>query len=111
MAAPSNVEISNMQVWSLYAHYYKYRQMYVAQGRAIVAGIKTMLSKVQAQPFMNVSVSEDDIASTFLNWLTNDKNWRAYLAKKSHMTGPLQHVMTDTMARFIAWEAYSDLIK
>jgi hypothetical protein len=111
MAAPSNVEILNMQVWSVHTHYYKYRQMYVAQGRAIVAGIKTMLSKAPPQPLVTLSVSEDDIASAFLFWLMNDKKWQAYLAKKSHMTGPGQHMMTDTMARFIAWEAYSDLIK
>jgi hypothetical protein len=113
MAAPSSVEISNLQVWSLYGHYYKHRRIYVAIGRAVVAGIRVMLSKAQsqAQSQMNLVVPEDDIVIAFRGWLTNDQNWTAYLAKKSHMTGPVHVLMTDTMARFIAWEAYADMIK
>ena len=60
MAAPNQVEIANMGTWNIYRHYYRYRQMYVNQGSAIAAGIRTMLQKaqqsiVQAQPPMRPS--------------------------------------------------------
>jgi hypothetical protein len=35
----------------------------------------------------------------------------AYLRSKAHMTGLVHLVMTDTVARFIAWEAYADITK
>jgi hypothetical protein len=113
MAAPSSVEISNMRVWSIYAHYYKNKRMYVTQGKAAVAGIRAMLQKAQNQAqvqVVNPVVPEDDIAAAFRLFLMNDKNWLSYMGRKSHMTGPVVLVMTDTMARFIAWEAYTDII-
>jgi hypothetical protein len=114
MAAPNQVEIANMGTWNIYRHYYRYRQMYVNQGSAIAAGIRTILQKVQsitqAQP-PNLTVAEDDIASAFRSFLLNDANWTTYLGRKAHMTGPVHLVMTDTMARFIAWEAYVDITR
>jgi hypothetical protein len=114
MAAPSLVEVSNMKVWNLHRHYFNNRQMYVLQGRGIAAAIRVMLQKAAAaahtQP-ASATVSEDDIAASFRVWLLNDKNWTAYLAKKSHMTHAVVVTMTDTMARFIAWEAYVDITK
>jgi hypothetical protein len=111
MAAPSTIEISNMKVWNLHKHYFNNRQMYVQQGRAIVAAIRVMLQKAaQSQPG-NPTISEDDIAASFRVWLLNDRNWTAYLAKKSHMTHALHVTMTDIMARFIASEAYVDITK
>jgi hypothetical protein len=112
MAAPSITEISNMKVWSLHKHYFNNRQMYVLQGRGIVAAIQVMLQKAaaQTQP-ASATVSEDDIAASFRVWLLNNRNWTAYLAKKSHMTHAVLVTMTDTMARFIAWEAYVDITK
>jgi hypothetical protein len=111
MAAPSTTEISNMKVWSIHQNYFNNRPMYVQQGRGIVAAIRIMLQKVpQTQP-ASVTVPEDDIAASFRTWLLNDRNWGAYLAKKSHMTHAVHVTMTDTMARFIAWEAYVDITK
>jgi len=116
MAKPSVVEIQNMKVWSLHGHYFKNRSMYVAEGRAIAAGIRAILQKSQPQtsqspPPTTPTVQEADIAAGFLSFLNNDKNWTAYLGKKGHMTATLKVVMTDTMARFIAWEAYVDITK
>jgi hypothetical protein len=111
MAAPSTTEISNMKVWSIYQHYFNNRPMYVQQGRGIVAAIRTMLQKVPQIPPVSVTVFEDDIADSFRTWLLNDGNWGAYLRKKSHMTPAVHITMTDTMARFIAWEAYVDITK
>jgi hypothetical protein len=83
-------------------------------GRAIAAGIRTILQRTQsvtqAQP-PNLTVAEDDIASAFRSFLLNDVNWMAYLRSKAHMTGLVHLVMTDTVARFIAWEAYADITK
>jgi hypothetical protein len=114
MAAPNLIEIANMRTWNIYRHYYRYRQMYVDQGRAIAAGIRTMLNHAQlmtqAQP-PNLIVAEDDIANAFRSFLLNDVNWMAYLRSKAHMIGPVHLVMTDIMARFIAWEAYVDITK
>ncbi len=114
MAAPSIVEISNMKVWNLYKHYFSNRRMYVQQGRGIVAAIRVMLQKAVAQaqqPAATATVSEDDIADSLKVWLLSDKNWTAYLAKKSHMTPAAFVTMTDTMARFIASDAYGDITK
>lgn len=113
MAAPSIIEIANMKVWSLYTHYFRNRDMYVRQGKAIVAAIRVMLQKMPAAQGQSGSptVYEDDIAASFRVWLLNDKNWTAYLAKKAHMTHAMLLTMTDTMARFIASEAYADIIK
>lgn len=114
MAAPNQVEIANMRTWNIYRHYFRCRQMYVNQGRAIAAGIRTILQRTQsvtqAQP-PNLTIAEDDIASAFRSFLLNDVNWMAYLRSKAHMTGLVHLVMTDTVARFIAWEAYADITK
>ena len=114
MAAPSQVEIANMRTWNIYRHYYRNRQMYVSQGRAIAAGIRTILQQAQlitqAQP-PNLTVAEDDIASAFRSFLLNDTNWMAYLGRKTHMTGLVRTVITDAMARFIASEAYADITR
>src|SRR4051812_11378435 len=112
MAAPSLVEIANMRTWNIYRHYYRNRQMYVTQGRAIAAGIRVMLQKAQSQAQalpLNLTVAEDDIAFGFRSFLLNDARWTAYLRSKAHMTGPVHLVMTDTLARFVAWEAYADV--
>lgn len=109
MVAPSNTEIANLKFWSLYKHYFNHRQMYVRQGKGIVAGIRVMLQKATHTQPASAIVSQDDIAASFMTWLPNDSNWTAFLAKKSHMTQALQTSMTDTMARFIAWEAYVDI--
>lgn len=110
MAVPSQVEIANMRTWSIYSHYYQHRQMYVTQDRAVAAGIRAMLQKAQAQP-PNLNVTEDDIASGLLSFLLADAKWTAYLGKKAHMIAPVRLVMTDTLARYIASEAYVDIIK
>lgn len=115
MAAPNPVEISNMRTWNIYNHYYRFRQMYVNQGRAIAAGIRTMLQQAQQSitqaPPANLTVAEDDIANAFRSFLLQDPNWMAYLGRKAHMTGPVNLVITDIMARFIAWEAFVDITK
>jgi hypothetical protein len=113
MAAPSPTEIANMRTWSLYGNYYRNRQMYVTQGRAMAAGIRTVLhaqQHAQALP-LNLTVAEDDIAVGFRSFLLCDARWMAYLRRKAHTTGPVHLVMTDTMARFIAWEAYTDITR
>ena len=114
MAAPNQVEIANMRTWNIYRHYFRCRQMYVSQGRAIAAGIRTIFQQAQsitqAQP-PNLTVAEDDIASAFRSFLLNDARWMAYLRSKAHMTSLMHLVMTDTMARFIASEAYADITK
>jgi hypothetical protein len=102
MAAPNPTEIANMRTWSIYKHYYRHRQMYVVEGRAIAAGIRTILLKAQPQPPAqppNLTVAEDDIAAGFLAFLLYDPHWSAYLHKKA------------TMARFIAWDAYVDIVR
>jgi hypothetical protein len=109
MAAPSTIEILNMKVWNLHMHYFNNRQMYVQQGRAIVAAIRFMLMKA-GHPG-NPTVPEDDISASFRVWLLNDQNWTTYLSTKSHMPSALLVTMTDTMARFIASEAYIDITK
>jgi hypothetical protein len=112
--AVNSVEISNMQTWNIHRHYFRNRQMYVDYGRAIAAGIRTMLQKAQsitqAQP-LNLTIAEDEIANAFRTFLLNDPRWMAYLRSKAHIIGPVHLVMTDTMARFVAWEAYADIIK
>jgi hypothetical protein len=50
-------------------------------------------------------------ADAFRSFLLRDPHWTAYLQRKAHMTGPVNYVMTDIMARFIAWEAYVDITK
>jgi hypothetical protein len=110
MAGPSQVEIANMRTWSIYSHYFQRRQMYVTYGRAVAAGIRTILQKAQAQP-PNLNVTEDELASGLLTFLLVDAHWTAYLGRKAHMTGPVRLVMTDTLARFIASEAYADITK
>jgi hypothetical protein len=116
MAAPSLIEIANIKTWNIYAHYFRNRQMYVDQGRAIVAGIRSTLQKLQVSAqapsgILTIAVAEDEIAAAFVTFLTKDKNWMAYLGRKAHMTGPVHAVMTDTMARFIASEAYVDILR
>lgn len=114
MAAPSPIEIANMQTWSIYRHYYRNRQMYVDYGRAIASGIKMILQKAQShaqvQP-LNLTVPEDDIAAGLRVFLLHDTRWMAYLRRKSHMTAPVHLVMTDTFARFVASEAYIDITR
>jgi hypothetical protein len=98
-----------MKVWSLYTHDFKRRQMYVSYGRAMVAAIRVMLQAAH-QP-ANAVVPEDDIAASLRMWLIYDSAWTSYLARKSHMTGRKVQVMTDTMARFIASDAYKDITR
>jgi hypothetical protein len=108
--AVNPIEIANMRTWNIHRHYYRNRQMYVDYGRAIASGIRTMLQKAQAQP-LNLIVAEDDIANAFRSFLLIDSHWMTYLHSKAHMTGPVHLVITDTMARFIASEAYADITK
>jgi hypothetical protein len=111
--AVNPVEIANMRTWNIYRHYFRNRQMYVDYGRAIAAGIRAMLQKAQsitqAQP-STLTIAEDEIANAFRTFLLSYPRWTAYLRSKAHMIGPVHLVMTDTMARFIAWDAYADII-
>lgn len=114
MAAPNPVEIANLQTWSIYRHYYKHRSMYVTQGRAIAAGIRTILQSAQlhaqAQPII-LTIAEDDIARAFRAFLLHDARWTAYSRKKAHITYPVHLLITDILARFIASEAYQEIIR
>jgi hypothetical protein len=114
MAAPNLIEIANMKTWSIHTHYFNNRQMYVTQGRAIVTNLRTMLKNAQAAARAQsgiTNITENEIATAFITFLTKDKNWMAYLDKKAHMTKLVHAAMTETMARFIASEAYEDIIR
>jgi len=60
---------------------------------------------------VTITVTEHDIAAGLLACLSKDTRWMAYLGLKAHMTAPVNMIMTDTMARFIAWDGYADIIK
>jgi hypothetical protein len=109
MAAPNPVEIANLKTWSLYSHYFRKRGLYIGYGRAIVAGVQTMLRVTSTA--QRATVTEDDIAAGLIVFLNKDANWLAYLGRKTHMTGVVKIAITDTMARFIAWEGYADMTK
>ncbi len=112
MAAPSQLEINNMKVWSLYKHYFKERDLYVGYGRDIVARIRPTVQKPPTSAtFVALAVTKDDIAAVLFMFLSRNPRWLAYLGTKGHMTGAVNIAMTDTMARFIAWEGYLDMIK
>jgi len=68
-----------------------------------------MVQKATQNSSANTIVPEDKIAESLKLWLERDSRWNGYLANKKHMTGHVAYVMTDTMARFIASEAYGDI--
>jgi len=112
MAAPNPVEILNLQTLSLYRHYFSRRLLYVGYGRAIVAGIRVMLQNAApTAQLATPTVTEEDIAMGLLAFLNHDANWLSYLGRIPHMSASAKAMVTDTMARFIAWEGYADIIK
>jgi hypothetical protein len=99
MPAPTNAEVASLKQWSLFTHYQRYGFIYVSQAKYMAEYLLKMSP--------GTAVSQDEIAEGLVAFFSKDHKWQAFLAKKSHLADPARDVLTEIMARYIAYAGYT----
>lgn len=111
MAAPSLTEEAKLLNLGLIAHYQKHRNWYVQQARALVAHARLVVTIVSNTNNGAVhTFTQDEIGQMLNLWLRNNQQWQNLLARKPHLSLSQYDLITDSMARYIAWNDYSAII-
>ena len=116
MPTPSLTEEAKLINLGLLAHYQKRRAWYVQQARLLVQhaslGAKMAATSLGINPVgsANQTFSQDEVAYLLRWWLINNDQWKALLQRKVHLPVNQYDVITDTMARYVAWSDYIPII-
>lgn len=54
--------------------------------------------------------SQDEVAQMLRLWLMVNQQWRALLQRKPHLPTSQYDTLTDAMARYVAFDAYIQII-
>lgn len=111
MPAPSLTELAKLQNLGLIAHYQIHQQWYIQQARVLVANgrfaIQSVIGAV-ASPLH--TFSQDEIGGMLRMWLQVNTMWQQKLQSKRHLSVMQYDLLTDSMARHVAWSNYIAII-
>lgn len=112
MPAPSITEYGKLSALSLIRHYQIHRQWYVQQARVLVANARTAIS-IASENNQTTSIpvfNPDDVGLMLRVWLIGDPQWLNLLKRKPHLPVTQYDLLTDAMARYVAYDAYVSII-
>ena len=116
MLPPSNSEIARLRHYSLLRNYQIHRAKYVGEGKIIVSiarnAIEAAMQKQKAVTGNFVyNISDDEVYDVLKKWMPNCKRWEKKVKSKLGLPYRDYDVVTDSIARFMTWDAYSELIR
>ena len=111
MPAPSLTEIGKLSILGLIRHYQARQHWYVQQGKVLLASARVGVSTLTNTNSGAVHVfSQDEVALMLRVWLTAEQQWQALLSNKPHLPVSQYDIITDSMARYVAYDAYIQII-
>jgi hypothetical protein len=111
MPAPSLTEEAKLQNLSLIGHYQKHRGWYIQQAKVLVNNGRAVVSLVtQTTSGTAHTFTQDEIGTLLRVWLEHNPQWQGLLKRKSHLSVTQYDLITDSMARYIAWADYLPVI-
>jgi|SRR6516162_8963147 hypothetical protein len=110
MPVPSPAEIGKLSGLGLLRHYQQKQSWYIQQGKLLVAGAKFGVSATKTTSGAAYVFSQDEVANMLRLWLIVDQQWLALLQSKPNVPNSQYDTLTDAMSRFIAYDAYAQII-
>lgn len=110
MPAPSLTEIGKLSSFGLITHYQRNQNWYVQQGKVLVATAKYVVSATKSNSGSSYVFSQDEVAGMLRIWLMVNQQWRQLLQRKPNLPAAQYDLITDAMARHVAYDAYIKII-
>lgn len=111
MPAPSLTEYRKLQSLGLITHYKYYRRWYVQQGQVIITNARYAISVASKPSLAGVhTFTPDEVAVMLRTWLSFNPQWQKVLQSKPNLPVNQYDFLTDAMARFVAYDAYTDIV-
>ena len=111
MPAPSLTELAKLMNLGLMKHYQIHQKWYIQQARVLVANARfavTVASKASSGIFH--TFTPDEVAVMLRAWLMVDPQWQNMLRRKPNLALGQYDLITDSMARHVAWNAYIAIV-
>ena len=110
MPALSLTEYGKLASWGLIRHYQQKQSWYIQQGKALVSGAKFGVSATKTASGSAYVFSPDEVGQMLRLWLMVNTPWQALLKSKPNLPASQYDVLTDAMARHVAYDAYIHII-
>jgi hypothetical protein len=110
MPAPSLTEIGKLSSLGLLRHYQRNQNWYVQQGKGLVAAVRFAVSATKTTSGSAHVLSQDEVAQMLRIWLTVNQQWQLLLKSKPNLPVVQYDLITDAMARYVAYDAYLPII-
>jgi hypothetical protein len=110
MPAPSLTELGKLAAWGLIRHYQLNPSWYVQQGKLLVAGAKYGVQATKTASGSVYVFSQEEVGGMLRMWFTVSPQWQALLKSKPHLPVSQYDIITDAMARYVAYDAYLQII-
>jgi hypothetical protein len=111
MPAPSLTEEAKLLNLGLIAHYQKHQQWYIQQAKVLVNNGRAVVSIItQTTSGPAHTFTQDEIGEMLRVWLAHNQQWQQLLTRKSHLSVTQYDLITDSMARYIAWTDYLPIV-
>jgi hypothetical protein len=116
MLPPTRTEIMKLNHFSLIGNYRIHRYKYVYEGQTIVHVVRKAIENAMMRQTMVTAnyvynITQDEVYSILKDWLPNCERWMKKLRSKWGLPFNDYDPVTDSMARYIAWDAYNLLIQ
>lgn len=110
MPAPSLTEIGKLTGLGLLRHYQQKQSWYIQQGKLLVAAAKLGVSYTKTVSGASHVFSQDEVGQMLRLWLMVNPQWQALLQSKPHLPTSHYDLLTDAMSRYVAYDAYIQII-
>jgi hypothetical protein len=110
MPAPSLTEYGKLSSLGLITHYQRNQNWYIQQGRILVTNAKFAVGATKIATGSAHVFSQDEVAMMLRLWLMVNQQWRQLLQSKPNLPNSQYDVITDAMARHVAYDAYLSII-
>lgn len=106
MPAPSLTELGKLSSLGLLRHYQQKQSWYIQQSWILVAAARFGVSATKPASGAVYVFSQDEVAGMLRLWLIVNPQWQALLQSKPNLPNSQYDVLTDSMSRYVAYDAY-----
>jgi len=110
MPAPSLTEVGKLAGLGLLRHYQQKQVWYIQQGKLLVAAARFGVSATKTASGAAHVFSQDEVAHMLRLWLIVNPQWQALLKSKPNLPNSQYDTLTDAMSRYVAYDAYIQII-
>ena len=103
MPRPTLAEIGQMNSLSLLKYYQSSGTGLITMGKALVVNARSLAMKISPQT--RYLVDQDEVARILNDYLTGEDAWGKFLGQKANLPYNKHAIITDIMARYVAYDA------